>query len=80
MCLLHLTGDDLVRVLVGGQLWLAIHDTLEIDAGQRLVHLYMASERVLQHARNGMLGRAQQVSLGEVDGNPLRDGVLGDYL
>ena len=59
--LLHPTGDGLVRVLVRGQLRLAIHDTLEIDASQRLVRgLEPDAERALRHARNGMLGRAQR--------------------
>jgi hypothetical protein len=75
---LHPAGDDLVGVLVGSQLGLAVHDTLQIDAGERLVHgLEADAESSLRHAGERVLGGAQEIALGEVDGNALRDGVLG---
>lgn len=76
--LVHPARHDLVCVLVRGQLGLAVHDTLQVDAGQGLVHgLEADAERALRHARGGVLRGAQQISLGEVDGDTLGDGVLG---
>jgi hypothetical protein len=74
----HPTGNHLVGVLVCSQLGLAVHDTLEIDASERLVHgLEADAEGTLRHAGVGVLGGAQEIALGEVDGDALRDGVLG---
>lgn len=75
---LHPAGDDLVGVLVGSQFGLAVDDTLEFDAGERLVHgLETNAEGALGHAGEWVLGGAQHVALGEVDGDALGDGVLG---
>jgi hypothetical protein len=74
----HPAGNDLVGVLVGCEFGLAVDDTLEIDTGQCLVHgLEADTEGTLGHTGKGVLGRAEQISLGEVDGDALRDGVLG---
>src|SRR5690242_1125314 len=76
--LLHPRSNDLVGVLVGRQLGLAVDDTLKIRAGERLVHgLKTNAESTLRHAGEGVLSRAEQVTLGEVDGDALGDGVLG---
>lgn len=76
--LVHPAGHDLVGVLVRGQLGLAVHDTLQVDAGQGAVHgLEADAEGSLGHAGGGVLRGAQKVTLGEVDGDALGDGVLG---
>lgn len=74
----HPAGHDLVGVLVGGQLGLTVHNTLQVDAGQGTVHgLETDAESTLGHAGEGVLGGAQQVTLGKVNGDALGDGVLG---
>ena len=79
MDLLHPGGDDLVGVLVGGHLGLAVDDTLEVDTSQGLVHgLETDAEGALAHAGSRVLGRAEQVALREVDGDALGNRVLGD--
>lgn len=76
--LVHPAGEDLVGVLVGGQLGLAVDDTLQVDADQGAVHgLEADAEGTLGHTGVGVLGGAQQITLGEVDGDTLGDGVLG---
>lgn len=76
--LLHPGGEDLVGVLVGGHLGLAVDDTLEVLAGQSLVHgLEADTEGTLGHAGVRVLSGAEHVTLGEVDGDTLADGVLG---
>lgn len=77
--LTHPRGQDVIGVLVGGQLRLAVDDTLEIGAGESLVHgLETDAESTLGHTGSGVLGRAEKIALGEVDGDALGDGVLGD--
>ena len=76
--LFHPGSNDLVGVLVGSQLRLAVDDTLEVRAGKSLVHgLETDTESTLGHAGVGVLSGAEQVTLGEVDGDTLGDGVLG---
>jgi hypothetical protein len=76
--LLHPAGNDLVGVLVGSQLGLTVDYTLKIDTSKGLVHgLETDAESTLGHAGEGVLGGAQHISLGEVDGDALGDGVLG---
>jgi hypothetical protein len=75
---LHPAGNDLVGVLVGSQLGLAVYDTLQIDAGEGLVHgLEADAESSLGHTGVGVLGGAQEITLREVDGDALGDGILG---
>lgn len=77
--LLHPAGDNLIGVLVGGQLGLTVDNTLKVDTGEGLVHgLETDTEGTLRHAGEGVLAGAQQITLGEVDGDALADGVLGD--
>lgn len=76
--LAHPAGHDLVSVLVGGHLGLTVDDTLQVDASEGLVHgLEADAEGTLGHARVRVLAGAQQVTLGEVNGDALGDGVLG---
>ena len=75
---LHPAGNDLVGVLVGSQFRLTVDNTLELHASERLVHgLKADTEGTLGHAGEGVLGGAEHVTLGEVDGDALGDGVLG---
>jgi hypothetical protein len=77
--LLHPAGHDLVGVLVGSQLGLTVDDTLKVNTGEGLVHgLETDTEGTLGHTGEGVLAGAQQITLGEVDGDTLADGVLGD--
>lgn len=77
--LTHPRGEDIVGVLVSGQLGLAVDDTLEVSTGESLVHgLETDAESTLGHTGGGVLGRAEEIALGEVDGDTLSDGVLGD--
>ena len=75
---LHPAGNDLVGVLVGSQLGLTVDDTLELNTSERLVHgLETNAEGTLGHAGERVLGGAEHVTLREVDGDALGDGVLG---
>lgn len=75
--LLHPAGNHFVGVLVRCEFGLAIDDALEVHAGERFVHGFEAdAECALGHAGEGVLGRAEQVSLRKVDGDAGRDGVL----
>ncbi|KAI6748520.1 hypothetical protein HG530_015556 [Fusarium avenaceum] len=77
--LAHPRGQDVIGVLVGSQLRLAVDDTLEVGAGKGLVHSLKAdAESTLRHAGVGVLGRAEEIALGEVDGDSVGDGVLSD--
>lgn len=73
---LHPGSDDLVGVLVGSQFGLTVDNTLEFNTGERLVHgLETNAEGSLGHTGEGVLSRAQHVTLREVDGDALGDGV-----
>lgn len=74
--LLHPRGHDLVGVLVGSQLGLTVDDTLKVGTGQGLVHgLKTNAEGTLGHTGSPVLSRAEHITLGEVNGNSLGDGV-----
>lgn len=74
----HPRGEHVVGVLVGGELRLAVDDTLEVDTGEGLVHgLEADAEGSLGHAGGRVLGRAEEITLGEVDGDALSHRVLG---
>lgn len=76
--LVHPAGEDLVGVLVGGQLGLTVHDTLQVDTDKGPVHgLEADAEGSLGHTGVGVFGGAEQITLGEVDGDTLGDWVLG---
>lgn len=74
---LHPRAHHLVRVLVRRQLRLAVHHTLQLVARDGLVDgLERDAEGALRHARDGVLGGAEDVALGEVDGDAVCEGVL----
>lgn len=77
--LLHPRTEDLVGVSVGGSLGLAVDDTLEIDASERLVHgLDTDAERTLRQTSGSLVvGGEDKITLREVDGDARGDGVLG---
>jgi hypothetical protein len=76
--LLHPAGENLVGIGVGGTLGLSVDGTLQLDTGDGLVHsLESEAEGSLGHTGEGVLGGAQIIALGEVDGDSLGDGVLG---
>ena len=78
MELVHPGCHDLVGVLVGGELGLAVDHTLEFDARDGFVDgLEGDAERALRHARAGVLGRAEEITLGEIDRDAVGDWVLG---
>jgi len=75
---LYPRGHHLISILVCCQLGLAIDDTLQLHPGNLLVDgLEGDPEGSLRHTGEGVLGRAEEISLGEVDGDALRDGILG---
>lgn len=77
--LAHPGSKDVISVLVGSQLRLTVDNTLEVGTGEGLVHgLKTNAESTLGHTRSRMLSRAEEITLGEVDGNTLSDGVLGN--
>ena len=74
----HLRGHNFVCVLVGCKFRLAVDDSLELDAGDRLVDcLEGDTEGSLRHAGLWVPGGAEQVALGEVDRDTLRHRILG---
>lgn len=75
---IHPRAHHLVGVLVRRQLGLAVHDTLQLGPGDGLVDgLEGDAEGSLRHAGDGVLGGAEDVALGEVDGDAVLEGVLG---
>ena len=77
--LLHPCANDLISVGVGGAFRLAVDDTLKVNAGKRLVDGFDTDTEGTESQTGGSLvvGREDKVTLGEVDGDTVGDGVLG---
>lgn len=75
--LLHPRPDDLVGDDVSGALGLTVDDTVEITAGQSLVLSLQRNTESTQVQTWGslVLGGAEQITLGEVDGDMASNGI-----
>ena len=78
MYCVHPACHDFVCVFVGCEFGLAVDDALEFYAGDGFEDcLERHAEGALGHSWDGMFSGAEEVTLREVDGDALRDGVFG---